>query len=60
MPLEDLLKGMIVQSGNDAAIALAEHTAGSEDAFANLMNAYAKQLGMTNTHYFECFRLSGR
>ncbi|HWU77973.1 MAG TPA: D-alanyl-D-alanine carboxypeptidase family protein [Rhodanobacter sp.] len=51
VPLEDLLKGMIVQSGNDAAIALAEHTAGSEDAFANLMNAYAKQLGMSNTHY---------
>ncbi|TAL90470.1 MAG: D-alanyl-D-alanine carboxypeptidase, partial [Rhodanobacter sp.] len=51
VPLEDLLKGMIVQSGNDAAIALAEHTAGSEDAFANLMNAYAKQLGMVNTHY---------
>jgi D-alanyl-D-alanine carboxypeptidase (penicillin-binding protein 5/6) len=49
--LMDLLKGMIVQSGNDAAIALAEHTAGSEDAFANLMNAYAKQLGMANTHY---------
>lgn len=49
--LEDLLKGMIVQSGNDAAIALAEHAAGSEDAFANLMNAYAKQLGMVNTHY---------
>ncbi|HET8765404.1 MAG TPA: D-alanyl-D-alanine carboxypeptidase family protein [Rhodanobacter sp.] len=51
VPLMDLLKGMIVQSGNDAAIALAEHTAGSEDAFANLMNAYAKQLGMVNTHY---------
>lgn len=51
VPLEDLLKGMIVQSGNDAAIALAEHAAGSEDAFANLMNAYAKQLGMVNTHY---------
>ncbi len=51
VPLEDLLKGLIVQSGNDAAIALAEHTAGSEDAFANLMNAYAKQLGMANTHY---------
>lgn len=51
VPLMDLLKGMIVQSGNDAAIALAEHTAGSEDAFANLMNAYAKQLGMANTHF---------
>ena len=49
--LGDLLKGMIVQSGNDAAIALAEHTAGSEQSFASLMNAYAKQLGMTNTHY---------
>ncbi|MEI7038272.1 D-alanyl-D-alanine carboxypeptidase family protein [Fulvimonas yonginensis] len=51
VPLKDLLYGMIIQSGNDAAIALAEHTAGSEEAFANLMNAYAKQLGMTNTHF---------
>ncbi|MDO1527688.1 D-alanyl-D-alanine carboxypeptidase family protein [Fulvimonas sp. R45] len=49
--LGDLLKGMIIQSGNDAAIALAEHTAGSEDAFVGLMNAYAKQLGMTSTHF---------
>ncbi|RDS82748.1 D-alanyl-D-alanine carboxypeptidase [Dyella monticola] len=51
VPLKDLLYGMIIQSGNDAAIALAEHTAGSEDTFANLMNAYAKQLGMVNTHF---------
>jgi len=51
VPLKDLLYGMIIQSGNDAAIALAEHTAGSEQAFANLMNAYAKQLGMTNTNF---------
>ena len=51
VPLEDLLKGMIVQSGNDAAIALAEHTAGSEQTFVGLMNEYAQQLGMTNTHY---------
>ncbi len=51
VPLKDLLYGMIIQSGNDAAIALAEHTAGSEDAFANLMNAYAKQLGMTNSNF---------
>ncbi|KGI78826.1 D-alanyl-D-alanine carboxypeptidase family protein [Oleiagrimonas soli] len=51
VPLKDLLYGMIIQSGNDAAIALAEHVAGSEDAFAALMNAYAKQLGMTGTHY---------
>jgi serine-type D-Ala-D-Ala carboxypeptidase (penicillin-binding protein 5/6) len=49
--LKDLLYGMIIQSGNDAAIALAEHTAGSEDTFANLMNAYAKQLGMVNSHF---------
>jgi len=51
VPLKDLLYGMIIQSGNDAAIALAEHTAGSEETFANLMNAYAKQLGMANTHF---------
>ncbi|WP_017463934.1 D-alanyl-D-alanine carboxypeptidase family protein [Dyella ginsengisoli] len=51
VPLKDLLYGMIIQSGNDSAIALAEHTAGSEEAFAGLMNAYAKQLGMVNTHY---------
>ncbi|HEX7349302.1 MAG TPA: D-alanyl-D-alanine carboxypeptidase family protein [Rhodanobacteraceae bacterium] len=51
VPLKDLLYGMIIQSGNDAAIALAEHVAGSEPAFAELMNAYAKRLGMTNTHF---------
>ncbi|RDI96846.1 D-alanyl-D-alanine carboxypeptidase [Dyella solisilvae] len=51
VPLKDLLYGLIIQSGNDAAIALAEHTAGSEPAFANLMNAYAKQLGMTNSNF---------
>ncbi|WP_266157970.1 D-alanyl-D-alanine carboxypeptidase family protein [Dyella silvatica] len=51
VPLKDLLFGLIVQSGNDAAIALAEHTAGSESAFANLMNAYAKQLGMVNSNF---------
>ncbi|HTV84771.1 MAG TPA: D-alanyl-D-alanine carboxypeptidase family protein [Dyella sp.] len=51
VPLKDLLYGMIIQSGNDAAIALAEHTAGSEETFANLMNAYAKQLGMVNSHF---------
>jgi len=51
--LKDLLYGMIIQSGNDAAIALAEHTAGSEETFAQLMNQYAKQLGMTGTHYMD-------
>jgi len=49
--LKDLLYGMIIQSGNDAAIALAEHVAGSEQTFAALMNQYAQQLGMSSTHY---------
>jgi D-alanyl-D-alanine carboxypeptidase (penicillin-binding protein 5/6) len=51
VPLKDLLYGLIIQSGNDAAIALAEHTSGTEDAFAGLMNAYAKQLGMVNSNF---------
>jgi len=51
VPLKDLLLGLIVQSGNDAAIALAEHVAGSEETFAQLMNQYAARLGMKNTHY---------
>jgi D-alanyl-D-alanine carboxypeptidase (penicillin-binding protein 5/6) len=51
VPLKDLLYGMIIQSGNDAAIALAEHVAGSEQAFAQMMNAYAERLGMTGTHF---------
>jgi D-alanyl-D-alanine carboxypeptidase (penicillin-binding protein 5/6) len=49
--LVDMEKGMVVQSGNDAAIALAEHVAGSEAAFAQLMNAYANKLGLKNTHF---------
>jgi D-alanyl-D-alanine carboxypeptidase (penicillin-binding protein 5/6) len=49
--LEQLVKGMIIQSGNDASVALAEHLAGTEDAFAGLMNHYATQLGMTNSHF---------
>ena len=49
--LEDLVRGMIVQSGNDASVALAEHTAGTEEAFADLMNAYAQRLGMTGTSF---------
>ncbi|WP_260292119.1 D-alanyl-D-alanine carboxypeptidase family protein [Sedimenticola hydrogenitrophicus] len=49
--LEVLLKGMIIQSGNDASVALAEHVAGSEETFANLMNDHAKRLGMANTHF---------
>ncbi len=49
--VEALLRGMIVQSGNDAAVALAEHIAGSEEVFAQMMNQYAQQLGMYNTNY---------
>jgi len=49
--VEDLLKGMIVQSGNDACIVLAEAIAGSEEGFAAMMNAMARRLGMTGTHY---------
>ena len=49
--LEDLLKGVIIQSGNDASIALAEYVAGSEDAFADVMNQQAVLLGMTNSSF---------
>jgi D-alanyl-D-alanine carboxypeptidase (penicillin-binding protein 5/6) len=49
--VEDLLKGMIVQSGNDASVALAEYVAGSEDSFAALMNQHAARLGMTHSHF---------
>lgn len=51
VPVHDLLKGLIIQSGNDASVALAEHVAGTEKAFVQLMNQYAKELGMTNTHF---------
>jgi D-alanyl-D-alanine carboxypeptidase (penicillin-binding protein 5/6) len=51
VPVDDLLKGLIIQSGNDASIALAEHVAGSEEAFAGYMNHQAKLLGMTNTNF---------
>ena len=49
--IDDLLKGMIVQSGNDASIALAEAVSGSEEAFAQKMNEEAKRLGMANTQF---------
>jgi len=49
--VDELLKGMIIQSGNDASVALAEHVAGSEEAFANLMNEHARRLGMNSTHF---------
>jgi len=56
-PLVEMEKGMVVQSGNDAAIALAEHVAGSEQAFAALMNSYAKKLGMTNSRFMNAHGL---
>ncbi len=49
--IEDLIRGMIVQSGNDATVALAEAVAGSEDTFAELMNQYAQKLGMRNSRF---------
>ena len=49
--VEDLLKGIIIQSGNDASIALAEHLAGTEATFAELMTRYAQQLGMKDTRF---------
>ncbi|WP_044872297.1 D-alanyl-D-alanine carboxypeptidase family protein [Pseudomonas sp. LFM046] len=49
--LGDLLHGIIIQSGNDASVAVAEHIAGSEDAFADMMNTTAEKLGMSNSHF---------
>ncbi|KPH61720.1 D-alanyl-D-alanine carboxypeptidase [Pseudoalteromonas porphyrae] len=49
--VEDLNRGIIIQSGNDACVAMAEHIAGSESAFADLMNAHSEKLGMSNTHF---------
>jgi D-alanyl-D-alanine carboxypeptidase (penicillin-binding protein 5/6) len=51
VPVELLLPGMIIQSGNDASVALAEHVAGTEASFAEIMNQLAAELGMTNTQY---------
>jgi len=49
--VDQLIRGMIIQSGNDASVALAEYTAGTEAAFAELMNEYARRLGMRNTNF---------
>src|SRR5210317_1068432 len=49
--IKDLLLGMIVQSGNDASVALAEHIAGTEAVFAEMMNQYAANLGMLSSHF---------
>ena len=50
-PVEELLYALMIQSANDAAVALAEHVAGSKEAFVELMNAKAQQLGMKNSHF---------
>lgn len=49
--VEDLLRGIIIQSGNDASVAMAEHIAGSEEAFADIMNQYAEVLGLSQTFF---------
>jgi len=49
--VEDLLKGVIIQSGNDASVALAEHVGGNEETFAEMMNQHAIRLGMANSHF---------
>jgi D-alanyl-D-alanine carboxypeptidase (penicillin-binding protein 5/6) len=49
--VEDLLRGIIIQSGNDASVAIAEHIAGSEQAFADMMNQYAEVLGLDNSYF---------
>jgi len=51
VPVDDLVKGVIIQSGNDASVALAEHVAGDEAAFADLMNQYAARIGLSNSHF---------
>ncbi len=51
IPVDILIKGMIVQSGNDATVALAEKLGGTEDAFAQMMNEYARRLGMQGSHF---------
>lgn len=53
VPVKNLLEGVIVASGNDATVALAEHVAGTEDAFTSIMNQEAKILGMTNSHFID-------
>ena len=49
VPLIDLLRGLVIQSGNDATVALAEYIAGTEEGFVDVMNAYASEMGLSNT-----------
>jgi serine-type D-Ala-D-Ala carboxypeptidase (penicillin-binding protein 5/6) len=60
VPVSELIKGLIISSGNDAAVALAEHVAGTEGAFTELMNHHATQLGMTNTKFENSHGLSAK
>ena len=59
VPVDTLIKGMTVQSGNDATIALAEKLGGSEDAFVQMMNSYAQELGLKNSHFNDASGLPG-
>ena len=59
IPVEVLIKGMTVQSGNDATIALAEKLGGTEDGFVQMMNSYAKELGLRNSHFNDASGLPG-
>lgn len=58
--IEDLLQGVIIQSGNDASVALAEHVAGDETTFSAMMNQHAERLGMVNTHFENSMGLPGK
>jgi D-alanyl-D-alanine carboxypeptidase (penicillin-binding protein 5/6) len=53
VPVQELIRGIITVSGNDATVAMAEHVAGSQNAFVSLMNQEAEQMGMTNTHFMD-------
>jgi len=59
IPVDVLIKGMIVQSGNDATIALAEKVGGTEDGFVQMMNHYAQELGLRNSHFNDSSGLPG-
>lgn len=54
MSVEDMLKAIVIASGNDAAVAMSEHIAGTESAFVEMMNNRAKELGCANTHFINC------
>lgn len=54
MTVEEMLKAIVIASGNDAAVAMAEHIAGTETAFVEMMNKRAEELGCTNTHFINC------